>query len=335
MRNLRPKPAVWAGVFEVEAKRKKLAEFTADMSRPDFWSDRSNADETIKRLGELQTVVERYEAIEKGLQELAEKYDEQRFFEVRRLFRQLELEELFKGRYDRQGAVVSVYPGAGGDDASDWARMLFEMYERYAHNRGWKTAVLDDSANRRTLEIKGDYAYGYLKKEAGVHRLVRISPFSSQKLRHTSFALVEVVPDLPPLEASKLEIPEKDLKFEFFRAGGPGGQNVNKVETAVRVAHVPTGLVAASQVERSQSQNREKALALLKAKLVRLMEEHQVEELSGLRVKVKPDFGHAIRHYFLHPYQLVKDDRTGVETSQAEKVLSGDLDAFIEAEVES
>jgi peptide chain release factor 2 len=230
--------------------------------------------------------------------------------------------------------VLTIFPGAGGEDAEDWARMLGVMYENYIKNRGWKIRVVDDNPRSRAIEVKGDYAYGYLKKESGVHRLVRMSPFSSKPIRHTSFALVEVVPDLPPLEESKFQIPEKDLKVEFYRSGGPGGQNVNKVETAVRVVHLPTGLAVSSQAQRSQVQNREYALKLLKAKLFHLMEKEKVQEVAGLRTKVKPEWGNQIRSYVLNPYQLVKDHRTEVETGKTDAVLAGDLDAFIEAELE-
>lgn len=227
--------------------------------------------------------------------------------------------------YNPNIVYVSAHPGAGGDDAKDWALMLLKMYEKYALKRGWKAQFIHDN----TIEIKGDNAYGRLKDEAGVHRLVRISPFDSKKHRHTSFALMEVLPELEHVKASQMNIPERDLKVEFFRSSGPGGQNVNKVETAVRIVHIPTHLSASSQVERSQARNRERALKLLKAKLVKLMEEKQEEDLSKLRVKITPEWGHEIRSYVLHPYKLVRDERSGLKISQVEKVLDGDLDLLI------
>lgn len=228
-----------------------------------------------------------------------------------------------------------IYPGAGGKDSEDWARILFEMYKKYANCCEWKIKILDSNLRSFTFLIEGKYAYGYLKYEAGVHRLIRISPFSPQSLRHTSFALVEVIPELPEIDDLQINIPEKDLKIEFSRSGGPGGQNVNKVETAVRIVHLPTGIAVSCEEERSQSRNREKAMQMLKAKLLQLMEKHHIDEISKLKIKVKPEWGNQIRSYILNPYKLVKDHRTNVETSNVESVLNGNLDEFIEAEVET
>ncbi|MBI2034046.1 MAG: PCRF domain-containing protein [Candidatus Liptonbacteria bacterium] len=305
------------------------------LASPDFWHDRKVADEKIKTLGELKNLVSRYREIQEEISGLKERFEENRFYEAQKKFRELELEELFKGPYDRESAALSVYPGAGGEDAEDWARILSQMYENYARSRGWSLKIIDENIRSRTLEIKGNYVYGYLKGESGVHRLVRISPFSPKKLRHTSFALVEVLPELQVVQESKIQIPEKDLKFEFYRSSGPGGQNVNKVETAVRILHLPTGLSASSQAERSQVQNKERALKLLKAKIFQLMEKSQVAEIKELKTKVKPEWGNQIRSYVLNPYKLVKDHRTDIETTRVEEVLSGSIDQFIEAEVES
>lgn len=228
--------------------------------------------------------------------------------------------------YNPNVVTISVLAGAGGDDAKDWAQMLLRMYSRYADLKKWKKSVVNDN----TLEIFGANVYEKLKNESGVHRLVRISPFDAKKLRHTSFALVEVLPDLPKMDEAKIRIPEKDLRIEFSRSGGPGGQNVNKVETAVRVVHLPTGLASASQAERSQSANREKALHLLRAKLAKLMEERHETELSNLRVRVSPEWGHEIRSYVLHPYKQVKDHRTGRKISKVEEVLNGSLDILLD-----
>jgi len=310
-----------------------------------LWKNREIADTKIKEIGELNELIKKFDEIERGLARIETQINADEIKELESKIRQFEIENLFTGKYDKGSAIISIYAGAGGDDAEDWAAMLFEMYSKFCEKRGWKTKVINESlaefqskTGRHPIkdiafEVKGDYAYGYLKKEAGVHRLVRISPFSPEKKRHTSFALVEVLPELSGLKEDELKIPTEDLKTEFFRSSGPGGQNVNKVETAVRIVHLPTGLATASQVERSQAQNRERAMKLLQAKLLKLMEDTQVKELDKLRVKVKPEWGSQIRSYVLHPYKLVKDHRTGVETSRAEEVLEGNLDIFIEGEV--
>lgn len=228
--------------------------------------------------------------------------------------------------FDINTVYVSVFAGAGGEDAKDWARMLLAMYKKYAARKNLKCLPVNDN----TWEVKGENVYSLLKDESGVHRLVRISPFDAKKLRHTSFALVEVIPAFKRIGATDIAIPEKDLKIEFTRSSGPGGQNVNKVETAVRLVHVPTGIAVISQEERSQSQNREKAMMLLKSKLAKVMEEKHEHELENLRVRVEPEWGHEIRSYVLHPYKQVKDHRTGLKISKIEEVLDGNLDVLMD-----
>ncbi len=318
------------------------------MQDSDFWKNKKEAENAIKEMGEIQNLIEAYLNAEKMLEKLLsdiQKVDDDKYYEVERMVRNLETKRLFTGKWDKGNAIISIYAGAGGQDAADWVHMLYLMYEKYAQKNNWKTSVIDSaeetgeartgrtSLKNITFEIKGDYAFGYLKKESGVHRLVRVSPFSAQSLRHTSFALVEV---LPEVKEHSLEIKPDDLKVEFFRSSGPGGQNVNKVETAVRIVHIPTGLVSSSQVERSQSQNRDKAMAVLEAKLIQLMEKERVQQLDKLRAKAKPEWGSQIRSYVLNPYKLVKDHRTEYETTQIDKVLEeGDLDGFIESELVS
>jgi peptide chain release factor 2 len=319
--------------FDVETKKNRIKELDFLMQDPDMWAaeKRTEVEPVLKEYAELKDTVKTYEDLQDTLELISssEEQQETELFKAQKEIVRLEVQRLFTGQHDRLNAVITIFPGAGGEDAADWAQMLFRMYKAYAEKKGWKIETVD--AENDVFSVEGPYAFGYLKLENGVHRLVRVSPFSSQQLRHTSFALVEV---LPEFKETSLQIRDEDLKVEFFRSSGPGGQNVNKVETAVRIVHTPTGIVTSSQVERSQSQNRERAMRILEAKLVQLMQEQRVEEIGKLRPKAKPEWGNQIRSYVLNPYKLVKDHRTDYETTQVDKVLEeGELDGFIESEL--
>ena len=260
--------------------------------------------------------------------------------------KEAEIQIFLAGKYDRENAILSIFSGAGGQDAQDWTTLLLRMYERYAGRKGFKTKILEQSFGEAggpegrigtksvTLEIKGNYAYGFLKKENGVHRLVRLSPFSSKQLRHTSFALVEVLPELPQTEKAEIKIRPQDLKIDFYHASGPGGQYVNKRMTAVRIIHLPTNTSVSCQSERSQAMNRDKAMEVLISKLFQLKETEKSKEIKEIKGKKIPaSWGNQIRSYVFNPYKLIKDLRTGVETADIEAVLDGDLDQFAQEEI--
>jgi len=253
-----------------------------------------------------------------------------------------EIKNFLGGRYDKGDAILSIYSGAGGEDAQDWVAMLLRMYERFAQSRGWKVKVLDKSFGQGvgpesragiksvSIEINGRYAYGFLKKETGVHRLVRISPFSAKELRHTSFALVEILPDVSD-NLPEIEIKPDDIRMETYRSSGPGGQNVNKRDTAVRIIHEPTGIVVTCQSERGQATNREKAMHLLYAKLYLQQEKEAKQELKEIKGdQISASWGNQIRSYVMQPYQMIKDHRTKYETVEIDKVLNGDIMPFLE-----
>jgi len=283
-------------------------------------------------------------SIKNGINDLEEMFEilseDELVLEIERIEKKLkerEVELFFNNKYDKGSAMITINSGAGGIEAEDWAGMLFRMYQRYCENKNFKSEVLDESVGEDrgiksiTFSVKGKYAYGLLRRESGVHRLVRISPYSSQSLRHTSFASVEV---LPEVEVGEVELNNDDIRVDYYKASGPGGQYVNKRESAVRLTHIPTNIVVTCQSERLQGKNKDRAMQMLSARLYQHNLEKQEQEMSKIKGdKVSVGWGSQIRSYVLHPYKMVKDLRTNVETSQAEKVLDGDLDQFIEEEI--
>lgn len=336
-------------VFDLPQKEAQLADLERQSAAPNLWEDPQAAQALMKNIAALREEVEGWRSMSKRLAdalELAELGDESLRSELETEATALEqetdsreLRTLLSGDYDAGDALLTINAGAGGTDSQDWAAMLQRMYLRWIEKRGYKGELLDQTPGEEagikstTIAVSGPYAYGYLRPEKGVHRLVRLSPFDSAKRRHTSFAQVEV---LPQVEDADVDLNLNDLKIDTFLSSGAGGQNVQKNQTAIRITHIPTGLVATSQNERSQSQNRENAIRVLKARLLEIQREEKEKELAQLRGEYqKAEWGSQIRSYVLHPYQLVKDHRTEFESGNTQGVLDGDLDAFIEAYLRS
>jgi peptide chain release factor 2 len=326
--------------------------------KPDFWNDNEKAGKIQQEISDIKNDLEKIEKIKKelgeieSLQEISEEDEkikselEQKIVVVEKEIESQEFKKFLSGKYDKGNAIMEIFSGAGGQDAQDWATMLLRMYERYCATKGYKATVLHQAygegggpdgrigTKSAIMEIRGNYAYGFLRKESGVHRLVRQSPFNAQKLRQTSFVLVNIIPEIA--EGDSVEIKPDDLRIDTFKASGPGGQYVNKTESAVRITHIPTGISVASQTERLQGKNKDNAMRILYAKLHQLKEENRDKEIKEIKGDlISASWGNQIRSYVLHPYKMVKDLRTQYETSDPESVLDGDLENFIQAEIKT
>ncbi|QRN49309.1 peptide chain release factor 2 [Macrococcoides bohemicum] len=343
------------GLFDLEEKETNIQEFEEMMADPDFWNDGDKAQEIINKNNALKEVVngfnaleEKYENIEVLIEMLKEESDKESEAELIQQLQSLtddtndfELKMLLNGEFDANNAILELHPGAGGTESQDWGEMLLRMYQRFADKRGFKVETLDylpgDEAGIKsvTILIKGHNAYGYLKAEKGVHRLVRISPFDSSGRRHTSFVSCDVTPELNN-ENIEIEVRAEDIKVDTYRASGAGGQHINTTDSAVRITHIPTGIVVTCQNERSQIKNRDQAMKMLKAKLYQRKIEEQEAELAAIRGEQKEiGWGSQIRSYVFHPYSMVKDHRTNAETGNTGAVMDGDLDLFIDAYLKS
>ncbi|MCY3029973.1 MULTISPECIES: peptide chain release factor 2 [Aerococcus] len=337
--------------LDLEELEAQLAEYQDRMLAPDFWDDPSQAQEVINENNQVKAVYDTYHKLLSTYEDLQayddllteEEADQELYqdFEDQVLAFQEEMEDyerhmLLNGPHDKASAILDIHPGAGGTESQDWASMLLRMYQRWADSHDFTFNLFDYQAGDEagiksaTFEIKGNNAYGLLKSEHGIHRLVRISPFDSNKRRHTSFASVEVMPEID--QNTEIEINDDDLRIDVFRASGAGGQHINKTSSAVRITHIPTGIVVSSQSQRSQLQNRETAMKTLQAKLARLLEEKNAQELDEIRgEKSEIAWGSQIRSYVFHPYQMVKDHRTNYEEGDTSKVMDGNIDGFIDA----
>ena len=319
------------------------------MQVADFWLDQEKAKKMSQELAELKDDAAKVKDIREMAELLGQEaanIDEPKLQaeldELEKEVKEQEMKVFFSGPYAKSNALLTIYAGAGGTEAQDWSEMLLRMYLRYAERRGFRAKVLsihegqEAGIKNATIEIRGRYAYNYLKGESGVHRLVRLSPFNANNLRHTSFSLIEVLPEIE--EAREIKIKPEDLRVDTYRSSGPGGQYVNKTESAVRITHIPTNIMVSCQSERSQGANKEQAMKMLYTRLYQLELKNREKEIAGLRSEIQTgegtaEWGSQIRNYVLHPYKLVKDLRTGVESKEPERVLDGELDEFIEAEI--
>jgi peptide chain release factor 2 len=317
--------------LNIDEKKSQLADLESKMSDPNLWSNWEEGQKISKEVSRLKGEIEDFELLEMA----ASDQDEEAFNE---LYEKMKVQLFLSKPHDNTTAILTIRAGQGGTEACDWAEIISRMYAHFSEKKGWSMSLISEAKGEEAgikqavYEISGDYAYGLLKGEQGTHRLVRQSPFNSQSKRQTSFAAVEVIPEID--KNIEIEIKEADIEFSAFRSGGHGGQNVNKVSTAVRIKHLPSNIVVECQQERSQEQNRAKALQLLKSKLYAIKEQELKDKEAALRGEaVSGNWGTQIRSYVLHPYKMVKDLRTGVESTDPDKVLNGDLDAFIEAEL--